>query len=647
MLLRQEQRAVELEEIRQKGRFLRTKLERASSTQVPPKSSWFDDREVTVEILSIGVAFPLSAEEDVILSHSLLPTGTHLASSSVTAFLFSIAEIHFLSQRYQKGELQIHDFAFQFVGQFDQSIPKHFEAASHDTINGLRFPHLQARVFQQSPGPQRRINATATVDGLELYLDASIVDNAFSLIQVYRQGKARLERIAPGQAKANLEALSARIASAETVENSLSAAAATTFRAELTVRSGRISLRAPEAFRSDANARMLFREVSGVDSVLESTPDGHPVEFGVDVVVLPELKLTAAFTGASASDKFAQDQERKAVSSLKIGAHVLASRNTIFPSILPFMVEVVRNLELRLENVAAEDSPAQSSPAVPPSDGSASFLPAATNAIGGHLHMDFELRVDDSHLSISCLPDVDVVATLDWERSSLFATVHPGVRDINMMGTIGGIKAGLRHAYLGENSFTAEARNLTFQLKFGNVPTGSGPALVASLKTEIDGTLRCVRLQDLLCFKAVWLDRIPVFESRATAQDIPLTVSKPHPRSTFGINVVAIILPLNLAVDLGHSITEMNLKLRSLEIRRSRTDHTSNLSIFLYDVSLDASRWLSGHLEIPGFIFTTNRSSEERDKAMDRRINKLEVQMDSKSLDLTLEIEGSRMLALQ
>jgi hypothetical protein len=114
MLLRKEQRSLELEEIKKKTQRVMKTLERPSPSA--DRRSWLDRRIIALDVNSIGVAFPLSTQDDLFFSGGTRHPGS-TNSSSIPAFLFSIHHVEFRTQRYETGNARITDFAFQFVSR--------------------------------------------------------------------------------------------------------------------------------------------------------------------------------------------------------------------------------------------------------------------------------------------------------------------------------------------------------------------------------------------------------------------------------------------------------------------------------------------------------------------------------------------------
>jgi hypothetical protein len=116
MLSRQEQRASELEEVRRKTRrVMRTLESNEHPYTVAETKTFLDNRKIEFTVRDIGIAFPLTLQDDLMLPQMGSSTITPLSPSSVSAFLISLSSISFVTQRYETGQAKLEAFSFQFV----------------------------------------------------------------------------------------------------------------------------------------------------------------------------------------------------------------------------------------------------------------------------------------------------------------------------------------------------------------------------------------------------------------------------------------------------------------------------------------------------------------------------------------------------
>jgi len=110
MFERQEQRALELAAFKAKAQsILQTFDVNASDVQLE-KSSWLDNLIVTISIRNVGIAFPLTHDEELHFSRNKTKE-----SAAVRAFLFCIKSINFTATRGETGQAYIHCLSFLFV----------------------------------------------------------------------------------------------------------------------------------------------------------------------------------------------------------------------------------------------------------------------------------------------------------------------------------------------------------------------------------------------------------------------------------------------------------------------------------------------------------------------------------------------------
>lgn len=112
MSVRREQRAHELSAFKQKTQSILKSFD-VKARDLESRSSWLDNYSIDVNINHIGVAFPLTHDEQLQLPKS----GSH-DSSAVRAFLFSIESLNFGTERGVTGEAHMKNCSFQFVQRY-------------------------------------------------------------------------------------------------------------------------------------------------------------------------------------------------------------------------------------------------------------------------------------------------------------------------------------------------------------------------------------------------------------------------------------------------------------------------------------------------------------------------------------------------
>ena len=223
--------------------------------------------------------------------------------------------------------------------------------------------------------------------------------------------------------------------------------------------------------------------------------------------------------------------------------------------------------------------------------------------------------------------------------------VIPATEKVTFTGVVGGLTAGLKHGFLSEDCVRLDARNLAFSVTFGRLhPSHSISSLSVVLDTEFLGGVRFSRLQDVLCFKAVWLDNIPVLNTQLTAPSkstkTTMSGSRPSaPRLTTSILVR--IRRIKANVDLGQSISTVTLDLTDALLRTKLSESLYELSIFVGALEINAKGNMAGCIRVQDCVFRTSRKIDELSASQGRM---LDLRMTSGPVSVDLDSEHQKLL---
>ncbi|KAF7361830.1 hypothetical protein MVEN_00527500 [Mycena venus] len=601
---RKEQRAIELAAFKEKAQsILKTFEVPVEDIRAKEQSFWLQSSVVNLSIYNIGVAFPLTHDQNL----ELPQTGSQ-DSTAVRAFLFSIKSIKFGTQRGESGEAKMQGLSFQFVSRFRQSVASDFAGDTHQSRNRLIYPEMTAHLRSVGLVSARNIWMHASVSGFILDIDSTIPEYIFSLIDVYEQGKDRVSRLSASIPRNTT-------ASPSVEREQYTALPTSNIFASLTFLSGKV--------RVYNKAASALSRASSLSHVLNQPSDEQMLDIGADVFNLPVVSVWAEYRATSASHKAGVSDSEPSILVFKSTIH--SSQNTLRPStLLPFLAELVSHIEALMRRASRTAGPASDSPDASVSIPTTSDTPMQLKrtdeaATPQKFQIIFSLRIDQSKLEFTCQPDVNVIAGLHWDSGGFVLHFFPGARKVTLTGSIGGLNVGLKHGFLSEECAKLDMRNLTFSVTFAKTGYGTGRAISSIsfvLDTEILGAVRLSRLQDILCFKAVWLDRIPVFNHMSTE--------------------------ISLEVDLGQSISTVTLDLKDAIARTKLTEELSEVSLYVTDFAIVARGNLSGHSSVSNCVFQTVRRMQNTSQVEGNRM--LELRMTSDALIAVLESDHQKLL---
>ena len=483
----------------------------------------------------------------------------------------------------------------------------------------------------------------ATVDGFELDMDPTIASRIFSLLDVYRFGAERLEQLAtilPPSVSESIQMppdpLPARLPTDQSLRR-------THALATLLFHSGHVRLHRETIASSRSQTFPPFSYRPGEDVVAE--------------LKLPRLSLWTEWRPPITVLKKGSSKEVSA-GSLAFRATIHSSRNILRPAILQFASSLMNRVETRLSTAPSEPTKPIALQATPQSIQTESYSKDL-----GNLQLTFSLRINKSTLEFTCQPDANIVAGVHWESGGFIATVIPGAKEAGFAGSIQGLTVNLRHGYLSQDCFTASTKDLAFNAKLSAADDFKGIHTTTSLVLEADikATAMFARLQDILIFKAVWLDGLsnrslpparndtaserkarPISEHQSRIED-----SKPIILRPWVTTAMFKIRQLEMQLDLGPSISAVSLSMESIILQTLLTEAISELFFSVGQLDLQARRSFSGHARVPEFFFRTARSRFGNFAERQDRQTMLNIDMSSGPLDIMLAYENRTILLYQ
>ena len=498
---------------------------------------------------------------------------------------------------------------------------------------------MTAQLKVERKDNSRQLHIGADVDGFILDVESSIPNYISSLIEVYRQGKDRVERFASGPRTAShiVEKPSDEAAAAEPNYGELSTS--NVFMA-LTFRSGRV--------RMFSHSHSHLSRTRAVSVLSREPSDDQFRDHGVEVFNLPVFTVWGEYRATPIANKLGGRRGKMEPSTLIFKSTVHSSQNTLRPTLLPFIGELAKNIEDRMRQTNRPDI---RSIAASPRPVTSNLQQEDSASPVSSMRISLSLRIDRSKLELTCQPDVNVIAGLNWDSGGFVVNISPGAHRVTFSGSVGGLTVGLKHGFLSEDCMRLHARNLAFTVDFAKTRDSSMSSVSVVCDTEFSGGVRFSRLQDVLCFKAVWLDRIPIINAPPTTpgglgtrtSSHATTASTSATRQELTTALIVRLREVRLDVDLGQSITSIQLDLRDAILRTRFLEGFSEASLSVSNVAATASGNITGHITVPNFLFQTTRK-ERHALSSETNGRLLDLQMIGGPLVIDLDSEYQKLL---
>ncbi|KAJ3200757.1 hypothetical protein HDU82_008632, partial [Entophlyctis luteolus] len=465
------------------------------------------DNALEVQIGHIGIAFPFSND----------------AMSRSSALLLCIEKVKYESFRFQENQGVIESASLQFVEQFDPETEKSFRATNYSVTNRFLLRRINGTVFQNFTEGYGTVKVDAGVDGFDLELNSRIASHVNDLIAIYSKQRdvfgtstASSTLLKPSQQFSMPQAFT------EFVLN-----------ADLIIGPGKCSINS-----ASSEAGVQEDESSKIQE--ES--------FEQQIFRFPRLSLSVNGTTIFGDDSKAASRVKR---SVYITQHIFESENVLHPSLVSFFLNVASTINL--DNF--------SSPMV------TADVPSVSNFETQKHDVTYLLKLSQTKVSLSCLPESKVSLNCALEEANLLVTFDPsaensGMNSINVTFNMKDANGVLRHTFSPEDCFRLSVSDLSLagSIMFSGE---SRNYLLALNSSDVSAALNVRQLHDLFLFQRLWVS--PLVPKTVSQQSVDSSetyaallrlpghsTSNGKFHDTFHLR--ALLPSISLSADMGHSI---------------------------------------------------------------------------------------------
>ncbi|RMZ92046.1 hypothetical protein DV736_g686, partial [Chaetothyriales sp. CBS 134916] len=296
---------------------------------------------------------------------------------------------------------------------------------------------------------------------------------------------------------------------------------------------------------------------------------------------------------------------------------VAASSNTLYPSVVPLVLDVSSSIK----EVLGEVEPTRSKTGEDSGQTASKYLSDATmtggdpTAILGPTKLIAGLWVQKQEFSLSCQPIARVSATAKFEDIFLIVNTVQGPdqnRFFSILTTFNKLQASVQHVYSRESTASFDVDSIVISLmnsKHVSGTTGISAILnVSPVKTDLNAK----QMQDFLLFREIWYPA----ELRGKSKS-PEPPPRPSETQAFAIqkyqqitvgqgtlpwNAIVSVQELKMQVDWGPALGKSTFNIKSFWVSsKKNSDAEQNMCIGFDKVGVDSTGRMSGFVELQNF----------------------------------------------
>ena len=300
---------------------------------------------------------------------------------------------------------------------------------------------------------------------------------------------------------------------------------------------------------------------------------------------------------------------------------VAASSNTLYPSVVPLILEISSSIKELMgdENASASARP-QPTASETAQQATAKYLTEGTlepNAVLGRVRLNVGLWIQRQEFTLSCQPIARVSATAKFE--DIFLSVNtvqgPDHRFFSILATFNKLQSSVQHVYSRESTASFELDSIVLSLMNSKHVSGTTgiSAIVNISPMEMDLNLK--QLQDFLLFREIWYPA----ELRSSKQTAPVSATADSQAfaiqryqqiaasGTLPWNAIVSVQQLKMQVDAGPMLGKSLLTVEKLwASSKKNSDAEQNLCVGFNKIGIDSTGRMSGFVEMDTFKVRTS-----------------------------------------
>ncbi|KAF2239800.1 hypothetical protein EV356DRAFT_477194 [Viridothelium virens] len=304
--------------------------------------------------------------------------------------------------------------------------------------------------------------------------------------------------------------------------------------------------------------------------------------------------------------------------SLKAEILVDASTNILYPTFVPFVMEISKGIKEVVRENDEDTSNAVSK--APQKLIDEELIGTDPSTLLGKTRLNLGVRVCKQEFSLTCHPYARVAASAKFEDIYLTVNTIQSAEQGNFFAISAAftkLEAKVRHVYSRDDTFRVDVESIVLSLMNSKHFSGKSGVSAILKMAPAKTILNVKQLQDFLLFREIWIP--PEIRSQATAtpaspepalQAQEYLVQKYHQVTSvaaFPWNASIAIAQLALEIDLGQSIGKSAFTISKLWVHSKKDSNwEQNLCAGIGNMGVDSTGRMSGYVDLQGFRLRTS-----------------------------------------
>ena len=319
--------------------------------------------------------------------------------------------------------------------------------------------------------------------------------------------------------------------------------------------------------------------------------------------------------------------------SLNAEVKVDASSNTLFPAVVPLIMEITSAVKDMVsdEDEEKKDILAKASPQKFMSADEDNILTADPSAVLGKTKLNLGLRICKQEFSLSCQPIARVAATARFDDiymavNTVRSTEHGHFFAVSAV--ISKLQASVQHVYSRESTGSFDVDSVFLSLMNSKHVSGTSGVSAILKISPMKVLVNAKQLQDFLLFREIWVP-VEIRQNQPTPAPTPSAAQSQKflvqryqqvaATGAFPWNATVSIAELDVQLDLGQALGRSSFMISNFWISsKKNSDWEQNLCLGFDKVGVDSNGRMSGFVELQNFKIRTSIHWPAREMALNQ-----------------------------